>query len=934
MLLGREVERVRLEDLADAVAAGGSAVLRLVGDPGVGKTALLGHATGAAEERGLRVVRMAGVGSESALPFAGVQRLLLALRVPVATLPAPQREALDLAFGLVAGPPPDRFRIGAAVRAAFEAAAADGPLLCCVDDLQWIDADSRDVLAFTARRLHEGGLGLLLAERTAEPGPVDGPFDDLPCLPVGGLPHAAAIDLLDRVLGRPVDPPIADRIVTATGGNPLALVELAPSLSGHQLVGGTLLPEPLPIGPTLERHYLGRVGALPPDTRTWLLVAATAGSGEPGLVGAAAAVLGLAADAAEPAEEAGLMWLGARAEFRHPLVAAAVYSGAPAGDRRRAHRAVAHAFGTGTIGHAWHLAAATVGRDEQVAAALEEAGRRAAGRGGHAARARFLQRAAELTPEGPRRTDRLLDAAESLTAAGYPVRAGEIVEALPVEELTGARRGRALLARAEVRLVSGVADRVRAAPAVCLAAADAFAEVDPDGEVAALLRAVELLLTVEHEVLGTTTAELAARALRSTPAGPELPGLLLRAMATLALRPYPEAVGALRRAGGALLAAGPGAALRHVVIGVAVTTALFDDAARDRLLRRAAEEARRVGALQVLHSVLWMHSQTAAALGLPRTANALLDESRAAGRAIGLSPVVEAVHTNVTCRAWEGAGGSADLRAELAAAGAFARGIGMIGMGTIADHARVVLDLADGRVTAAHEVATGIREARFLQVGNLVLGDLAEAAALAGRSAEAAAAAADLEAIAEASGTDLARGLAARARALVAARERGTAPDAVEAAFRESARRLQRSLAAGELARTRLLYGEWLRRGRRRRDARAELRAAAEAFDALGAAGFAARARRELRATGEHAAHGPLTPQEASVAALAACGATNVEIAARLTLSRHTVDYHLRKVFRKLAVADRRQLAARLGPPEGAAHGTTDGTTAWTTHPT
>jgi AAA ATPase domain len=340
-LLGRDTERERLDAIVHAVAAGGSAVLLLSGDPGIGKTALLDHACHTAAAAGAAVVRLSGVESESDLPFAGVHRLLLGLGVPDGALPDPQRAALDVAFGRATGSAPDRFLIGAAVRTHL---TGNAPLLCCIDDLQWIDPESRDALAFVARRLQGGGIGLLLAERTGDPDARPGPFEDLPPLRVEGLALPAATTLLHRVLGRPLDPPIAARTVTATAGNPLAIAELSAELSGHQLVGGTLLPEPLPIGPTLERHYLSRVRALPTATQTWLLVAATADSGDAALVSRAAAILGVDATASTPAEARGLLRVGQRVEFRHPLVASAVYNGAASGDRRRINRAVAHAL--------------------------------------------------------------------------------------------------------------------------------------------------------------------------------------------------------------------------------------------------------------------------------------------------------------------------------------------------------------------------------------------------------------------------------------------------------------------------------------------------------------------------------------------------------------------------------------------------------------
>ena len=429
-LIGREAEKQALHEVLDSVRRGMSGALVLRGEPGVGKSALLGYAV---EHSGdLQLVRTVAVESEMALAFAGVHQLLSPLLPGTDRLPEPQRRALNVAFGLVNGSPADPFLVGLAALTLFADATEERPVLCVVDDAQWLDDESADVLTFVARRLLADRVGMLFALReTAESDPR---LQALPGLRIAGLPVQDGCELLQRSISRPVNAAVAERIVVETGGNPLAVVEAARELAPEQLGGLEPLPEPLPVGKRLEDLFVRRVQGLPADTQRLVLLAAADQPGRGDRLWRAATALGIREPAAVPAEAAGLVVFWPEVRFFHPLVRSAVYHAATAVERRQAHRAMAAACDPefDAVPRAWHLAAAAAGPDEEVAAALEAAADRVGSRGGCAAAAVLRERAALLTRDNERRAERQLSAAQAHLLAGTVDRADALLlEATP-----------------------------------------------------------------------------------------------------------------------------------------------------------------------------------------------------------------------------------------------------------------------------------------------------------------------------------------------------------------------------------------------------------------------------------------------------------------------------------------------------------------------
>jgi AAA ATPase domain len=413
-LAGRGVEGARLDRLLADARAGRSAVLVLRGEPGIGKTAVLGYA--AERAQGFRVVRAAGVESEMELPFAGLHQLCAPLLGDLGRLPPPQRDALGTAFGLSTGPQPDRFLVSLAVLSLLSNAAEERPLLCLIDDAQWLDRSSAQVLAFAGRRLQAESVVLLFAERE-----LDG-LAGLPDLLLGGLPDDSARELLASAMSGPLDDRVRDRILAEARGNPLALLELPHEVSPATLAGGFGLPGALPLSRRIEASFRLRVKQLPAATQRLLLVAAAEPTGEPALLWRAAGTLGIPAQAVGPAEADGLLDLGAQVTFRHPLLRSAIYNTASSDERRSVHLALAVATDAETDPDrlAWHRAHATLAPDEDVAQELELSAGRAQARGGLAAAAAFLERAAALTPDRGRRARRALAAARAKQLAGAP----------------------------------------------------------------------------------------------------------------------------------------------------------------------------------------------------------------------------------------------------------------------------------------------------------------------------------------------------------------------------------------------------------------------------------------------------------------------------------------------------------------------------------
>ncbi|MDQ1460908.1 MAG: hypothetical protein QOI08_2392 [Actinomycetota bacterium] len=903
-LLGRVQERQALDNVLAAVRAGMSGVLVLRGDAGMGKTRLLDYAAESAGD--LRVARVAGIESESEFGYAALHRLVLPFVSGMDRLPERQREALQSAFGLVAGLAADRFLIGLGVLTLLADVAARQPLLCIVDDAQWIDRESLDAFAFVARRLHADRIALLFAVR--DPSDAQVRINGLPDLLVEGLAGESALQLLTDVASAPLSADVASRIVVETRGCPLAMTELAAELTSEQLAGVELLPEPLPISVRLEAHFLGRVRTLPSDTQSFLLIAAAEPEGDSALVCRAAARLGLNADAADAAKRSGLLVTEPRVEFRHPLVRSAVYRGVTASDRRRVHAALAVLVDAESEPdrRVWHLAAAAAAPDEQIARDLEHraGGAREGGRYGE--EAALLSRAAELTPEPRRQARRLLSAAQAHLVAG----ARRTAERL-VEQATPRLHDPLLIAQAQ---------RLRAAlrsfttpneiPLVLLKAAAAMEQFDARLARDTYAEAIEACLVSCQLTKGTTPLEV-ARAALAAPCAPQpvatLADVMLEGFARRIAVGYVDAVPKLREGVAALAAHDPDTSgfSRWAVFGNNAAADLWDADGYRKMLRRLEQTEREHGALDSLRITLGGLAHSEMWAGRFVVAEAFHSEATEIALALGEDGTIWEM-LKVELFAWQG--DDAKTRSVVAAlTGAIAE----FGAGVTVNLALVastILDIAHGRYEEALSSAWPVYENDSSPHGSQVLPEIVEAAVRSGNRPAANAALERLTERARASATPWALGLLARSEALVAT-------DMIaDSLYRAAIDRLDRTGILTDLARAHLVYGEWLRRQKRRADARVELHVAYEMFATMGAVAFAERARVELAATGEYArkrsvgTSNELTPQEGQVAILAAEGATNREIAERMYLSESTVDYHLRKVYRKLGLVSRRQL--------------------------
>jgi DNA-binding CsgD family transcriptional regulator len=890
-----------LERLADAVRAGESQVLVLHGEAGVGKTALLDHLAGHAP--GCRVTRAAGVQSEMELAFAGVHQLCAPTLDCLDTLPAPQREALRIAFGMSSGPAPDRFLIGLAVLSLLSHAAARQPLLCLVDDHQWLDRASAQILAFAARRLGVESVGLVFATR--DPG---GDLAGLPELGVTGLRKADARVLLDAALSGPIDERVRDQIIAETRGNPLALLELPRELTPEELAGGFGLPA-LPLAGSIEQNFQRRVGALPRQTQRLLLLAAADPSGDPALVWRAAALLGIGTEAAVPATEAGLAEFGTRLLFRHPLARSAAYQSVSVQDRKEAHRALAEATDprVDPDRRAWHRAQAAPGPDEGVAAELERSADRARARGGLTAAAAFLERSAMLTLDPAKRAARALAAARAKSQAGAYSAALDLLTVAEAGPLTDLQHAHADLARAQLAFI---ADRAAEAPPLLLKAAVRLSHIDPGLSRATYLDALTAAIFTNRLASPGCDLLYVAHAVADAPPPPRVPrapDLMLDGLAAHYNDGYAAGMPLLR---GALASFGDDMSaeeeLRWLWVACAVAaTRVWDMESWDVLSARHVQLARDTGALSELPLALTSRAFVQLFAGQLGAAASLTDELQTVKEATG------------TCLAPYGALGLAAFRGEETTARALIAAtmedVTLRGEGngiTFAEWANALLNNGLGQYDKAAEAALHACD-YDVDLGSLIwtMPELVEAAVRTGRTEAAAWANERLEEMTCACATPWARGIRARSRALLSEGE------TAEQLYRESVSELSRTRLRVDLARAHLLYGEWLRRERRRADAREQLRTAHGMLEAIGAAGFAERARRELRSTGESArkrsyvaGHEELTAQELLVARLASDGLSNPEIGTRLFISAHTVQYHLRKVFAKLGITSRSQL--------------------------
>ncbi|MEE1796503.1 LuxR C-terminal-related transcriptional regulator [Streptomyces sp. BE308] len=907
-LRGRRGECGALDQVVAGARAGRSQVLVLRGESGVGKSALVEYLVGSAA--GCQILRAAGVESEMELAFAGLHQLCMPMMGHLDRLPGPQRAALAIAFGLSEGSAPDRFMVGLAVLSLLAEEAEEQPIVCVVDDAQWLDLVSAQTLAFVARRLLAERVALVFAVRASTRAAGAEPLVALRELVVRGLRDDDARALLDSVVPGRLDERVRDRIVAETRGNPLALLELTRGLTAAELAGGFGRPDARPLASRIEQRFLRRIGSLPDATRRLLLAAAAEPVGDVPLLRRVAERLDIGADAAGAAEAAGLIEFGARVRFRHPLVRSAAYRAADPGERRDVHRALAEATAPefDSDRRAWHRAHAAVEPDEAVAGELERSAGRAQARGGIAAAAAFLRRATELTPDPAVRGTRAAAAAQATFDAGAPDAALELLAAAEMGPLDEAQHTR--LARLRAQIVFARRRGGEALP-LLLDAARRLERIDDGQAGEAYLEAVGAAVFAGrlNGRVGVREVADAARAAPRGPRPPRLADLLLDGLATRFAEGYVNGASSLKPALRAFRRAARrdgDDAMRWLWLTWLVAGEMWDDEAWHELTTHAVRAARETGALNFLPLALAYRAAVHVHAGEFDLASALINESDNITEVTGNSPLG---YPSLLLVAWRGEAQASDLiraGARDAADWGEGRAIGL------SHYLLAVLYNGLGRYQDALASAERAGEYEDLAVVGFSLVELVEAGARSDAPDAAATALRRLEEQADAGGTDWALGVLARSRALLCD---GRAADLL---YREAIERLERSRVAVHLARTHLVYGEWLRRENRRLEAREQLRTAYEMLHGFGARAFAERARRELLATGESVRQRAadireaLTTQEAQIARLAADGRTNSEIGAELFISPRTVEWHLHKVFTKLEVNSRNKLHGAL----------------------
>ena len=875
----------------------------LRGDAGAGKSALLNFV--AERATGWRVASAVGVESEMELAYGGLHQLCAPMLDHADQLPTPQRDALGTVFGLLAGEPPDRFLVGLATLTLLAEVADDRqPLLCVIDDVQWLDAASAQIVLFIARRFLAERIVLVCAARS---GVGDGILAGLPALPVHGLSDHEARKLLLENLPGPIDATVCEQIITESHGNPLALLELPRTWNTAELAGGFGIPARQPVGSKIEQSFAKRLQLLPPETQLLVLAAAAEPLGDPLLLHRAAEKLGLGPAASGPAVDGGLLDVSGRIEFAHPLVRSAAYSSATADDRQRVHRALAEATDPerDPDRRAWHRARAAPAPDENIAAELERSAGRAQARGGVAAAAAFLERASALSPDPAKRAQRALRAAEAKQLAGAPGAASTLLAVAidgPLDELESA---------SAQRLKGQIALDLRRggeATPLLLEAAARLEAFDPKGARKTYLAALFAACFVSEETL-----RRAAEAARNAPRpgiAPSPDDLMLDGLAIRFTDGYAAGASLIKQA---LLAyrdqdlttvedvRWPGIARR-------IAPDMLDDDTWHDLVTRSVELARERGALGVLPLALSNLAFVRIFAGELDAATPLLEEADAIADATGADRITFGW---LILAAFRGDESALAEHVEADKAKAIARGEGLLP--TVGQHASALMHNGLGRYDAALTAAEAASGPDAPMTTLWSLPELVEAATRCMKTGVAAAALERLTERTQAAGTEWALGVEARSRALLS--EGASA----EELYREAIDRLARCRIAPERARAHLLYGEWLRRASRRVDAREQLRTAHDLLTGFGMDGFAERARRELIATGEKVRkrraenRGELTAQESQIAQLAREGRSNPEIAAQLFLSPRTVEWHMRKVLAKLGISSRRELDGVLG---------------------
>jgi DNA-binding CsgD family transcriptional regulator len=908
-LVGRQAECDALDRLLSEALAGRSGVMVLRGEPGVGKSALLGYLSD--RTKGWHVATASGIESEMELAYSGLHQLCAPILDHLARLPVPQREALATVFGLGAGPAPDPFLVGLATLTLFATIADDQPLVTVVDDAQWLDQSSARILGFVARRLLAERIALVCAART---GSAEDFLTGLPEMPIGGLGDSDARALLLENMNGPLDAAVRDQIVAESHGNPLALLELPRTWSAVDLAGGYGLPTSHPIAGKIENSYMQRLLQLPRETQLLVLAAAAEPLGDPVLLHRAAETLGCDMAGAHAAVDAGLLELGRRVKFAHPLVRSATYHSAAADDRRRVHHALAEATNVSADPdrRAWHRAQATSEADEEIAAELEHSAIRAESRAGLAAAAAFLARAAELTPDPTQRVRRAVDAALANVQAGAIETARRLLTIArdgPIDEL---QRARIELVRSQLAFA---ASKGGDATPLLLTAARRLEAVDIrqaretylDAFIAALL-GTRLNDAVDVRDVAEAVRATSHRANRDPTAG----DMLLEAFTALTYD-YETAVPAcrdvLRKLRDDERAAEPRP--RWLWFATFIALELWDDESWYVLSDRHLQIASATGLLSDLPVVLTSRTFILVFCGELAAAGGLVDELRSLHETTGIG---NPPFGGVVLGAWRGLANDASQLIESTIRDARARNEG-IGVAT-SEYARALLYNATGQYEEALLAASrAVQDPRQVAAENWGLLELIESATQVGKTELATDAMNRLAVKAQAAGTDWALGIEARSRALLS-------EDDAEPFFRKAIAHLSHTRVRGELARAHLLYGEWLRRANRRVDARHELRSAYEMFSAMSMEGFVERTRQQLRAAGATVrprsveTRDDLTPQEAHIARLARDGLSNPEIGAQLFISARTVEWHLGNVFTKLGISSRRELHTALPDAE------------------
>ncbi len=900
-LLGRRAECEALDGLLTDVLAGNSRVAVLRGEAGVGKSALLEYLSDRVS--GWLVATAVAVESEMELAYSGLHQLCGPMLTHLDRLPVPQRDALATVFGRSTGPAPDRFLVALGTLTLFAEAAEQQPLVCIVDDAQWLDQASAQIIGFVGRRLHAERVALVCAART---GSGDNGLGGLPELSIEGLGDSdARALLLDNVYG-PLDAAVCDQIITESHGNPLALLELPRTWNTADLAGGFGLPGSPPVAGRIEQSYGRRLNLLPSQTRLLILAAAAEPLGDPVLLLRAAEILGVDMAAADPAVDAGLLTLGARVEFAHPLVRSAAYRSAAAEDRHRVHRALADATDAeiDPDRRAWHRARATPGPDEEVAAELERSAGRAQARGGVAAGAAFLQRAVALTADPTQRAKRALAAAQASLQAGEFDAARRLVATAGTGALDEFQRVGVDLLRGRIASASSFGS----AASQLLKAARQLERLDTGLARETYLEAWGTALAA-GELASTGTLRDVSLAVRSAPPPPHEPhpsDLLLDGLAQLVTEGLAAAAPTLREAVSAFR--DDETVLQWGAMAATAAAALWDMEGFRAIITRQLQLARDTGALALLGTALQGAGIVVTWSGDFREAASVVAEADAVTGATGIRI---APYGGMVLAAYQGRDdeASALLKTAIGASTASGEGLGV----QYARWATAILSNGLGRyeetLAAAQQASDDTPE---LFVSHWALAELVEASVRTGNDGLAAEAVDRLVDATSGSDADWGLGIAARSRALASEGE------ASEALYVEAIDRLSRTLVRPELARAHLLYGEWLRREGRRLDARTQLRTAHDMLDAIGMEAFAERARRELLATGERvrkrgdATRDELTPQEERIARLARDGLSNPEIGTMLFLSPRTVEWHLRKVFTKLGIHSRNGLRTAL----------------------